>query len=160
MTQVVDKNFNDLGDGPNQRTFDDDGGHDLSDEDIKVQPQQDEPEKPVHEENSEEEKVSRKKRSVERKSRGFCDGGGVFCALYRAIQGEPINSHLIAERREETGPTQPRYEGPPTPCPAKVEYGNKNFLKLIKLIKFLFDSDACFCQELPRQLAICCTNSL
>jgi hypothetical protein len=127
VTQVADKNFNDLGDGPNQRTFEDDeeGGHDLSDEDVKVQ--QDEVDKPVHEESIEveEEKVSRKKRSVERKSRGFCDGGGVFCALYRAIQGEPIKSHLIAERREETGPTQPRYEGPPTPCPAKVEYGKK-----------------------------------
>lgn len=140
VTQVVDKNFNDLGDGPNQRTFDDDDiGHDLSDEDVKVQQQhQDEPDKPVHEENTEEqEKVSRKKRAVERKSRGFCDGGGVFCALYRAIQGEPINSHLIAERREETGPTQPRYEGPPTPCPAKVEYGNKTkmnlFFRLINL---------------------------
>lgn len=118
VTQVVDKSFNDLGDGPNQRTFEDEeSGHDLTDEDIKQ-----EPDKPVHEDIAEE-KVSRKKRAVERKSRGFCDGGGVFCALYRAIQGEPINSHLIAERREETGPTQPRYEGPPTPCPAKVEYG-------------------------------------
>lgn len=133
VTQVVDKNFNenDLNDGPNQRTFDDDvGGHDLSDEDVLTQQVEekvghDEEEKPVHEdEEGEGKKLSREKRSTPRKSRGFCDGGGVFCALYRAVQGEPINSQLIAERREETGQTQPRYEGPPTPCPAKVEYGN------------------------------------
>lgn len=131
VTQVVDKNFNenDLNDGPNQRTFEDDdnvGGHDLSDDPQQVQGQDEEEEvkeKPVHEEEEEEEKLSREKRSTPRKSRGFCDGGGVFCALYRAVQGEPINSQLIAERREETGQTQPRYEGPPTPCPAKVEYG-------------------------------------
>lgn len=37
-----------------------------------------------------------------RKPRKFCDGGGVFCTLYRALQGEGIApSHQIAERREE-----------------------------------------------------------
>lgn len=75
-------------------------------------------------------KMKKKKKNFPgRKSRGFCDGGGVFCALYRAVQGEPINSQLIAERREETGQTQPRYEGPPTPCPAKVEYVTPVFAK-------------------------------
>lgn len=137
VTQVVDKNFNenDLNDGPNQRTFESEvGGHDLSDEDVlphEVQGKegQDEGEKPVHEEEKEDGKLSREKRSTARKSRGFCDGGGVFCALYRAVQGEPISSQLIAERREETGQTQPRYEGPPTPCPAKVEYVTPVFAK-------------------------------
>lgn len=35
-----------------------------------------------------------------RKPRKFCDGGGVFCTLYRAIQGEAA-PHQMAERREE-----------------------------------------------------------
>ncbi|EAA09424.3 AGAP005126-PB, partial [Anopheles gambiae str. PEST] len=67
-----------------------------------------------------------------RAPRKFCDGGGVFCALYRAIQGEPISSKLVAERREEAPaayPPPPRYEGPPTPCPAKVEYATPVFAK-------------------------------
>lgn len=66
-----------------------------------------------------------------RAPRKFCDGGGVFCALYRAIQGEPITSKLVAERREEAAayPPPPRYEGPPTPCPAKVEYATPVFAK-------------------------------
>ena len=56
---------------------------------------------------------------AKRKARKFCDGGGVFCALYRAVQGEPISSQLMAERREESVQLPaPRYEGPPTPCPA------------------------------------------
>lgn len=42
-----------------------------------------------------------------RKPRKFCDGGGVFCTLYRAIQGEGIGSHQMAERREELN--APRY---------------------------------------------------
>jgi hypothetical protein len=144
VTQVVDKNFseNDLNEGPAQRTFDENeevGGHDLSDEDVLPQAselkQTVSEDKPVHEVTEEQEevkeeekKLSRKRREA-RKSRGFCDGGGVFCALYRAIQGEPINSQLIAERREETGQTQQRYEGPPTPCPAKVEYVTPVFAK-------------------------------
>lgn len=41
-----------------------------------------------------------------RKPRKFCDGGGVFCTLYRAIQGESA-PHQIAERREEL-PNVPR----------------------------------------------------
>lgn len=67
---------------------------------------------------------------AKRKSRKFCDGGGVFCALYRAVQGEPISSQLMAERREESVQLPaPRYEGPPTPCPAKVEYVTPVFAK-------------------------------
>lgn len=58
--------------------------------------------------------------------------------LYKAINGEPsgsapsasTSSHLPIERRDENvagGP--PRYEGPPTPCPAKVEYATPVFAK-------------------------------
>jgi len=78
-------------------------------------------------------RVGRKARSVseeeeKRKPRKFCDGGGVFCTLYRAIHGESSGpSHQYAERREELG--APRYEGPPTPCPAKVEYATPVFAK-------------------------------
>uniref|UniRef100_A0A1B0CD52 Uncharacterized protein n=1 Tax=Lutzomyia longipalpis TaxID=7200 RepID=A0A1B0CD52_LUTLO len=51
-----------------------------------------------------------------RSGRKFCDGGGIFCTLYRAIQGDPVVSQ-VAERREETGGSAPpRYDGPPTPC--------------------------------------------
>ncbi|XP_052843718.1 uncharacterized protein LOC128256987 [Drosophila gunungcola] len=66
----------------------------------------------------------------ERKPRKFCDGGGVFCTLYRAIQGDTggaAPATPTAERREEVGPI--RYEGPPTPCPAKVEYATPVFAK-------------------------------
>lgn len=35
----------------------------------------------------------------------------------------------MAERREEVGGNIPRYEGPPTPCPAKVEYATPVFAK-------------------------------
>lgn len=117
VTQVVE---NDLIDGPNQvkRNFEDDDGIDLSDDY--------EPEPELH---HEQEHHSRMKRDTATTTSGrgskFCSGGGVFCALYRAIQGEPISSQLIAERREETAvppPQTPQYQGPPTPCPAKVEY--------------------------------------
>lgn len=54
-----------------------------------------------------------------------------FCTIYKAIQGDtssvPSASPLTAERREEIGPI--RYEGPPTPCPAKVEYATPVFAK-------------------------------
>lgn len=70
-----------------------------------------------------------------RKGRKFCDQGGVFCMLYKAINGEPLNSapstqahHLPLERRDDM-PNVPRYEGPPTPCPAKVEYATPVFAK-------------------------------
>lgn len=75
---------------------------------------------------------TRNKRSVPeiRRSKKFCDGGGIFCALYRAVSGEPISTQLIAERRDESVPIPPpRYEGPPTPCPAKVEYVTPVFAK-------------------------------
>jgi len=119
VTQIVEKNYNDLSDDNlSKRTFEDDeeeGIHDLTDEEIHHD--ETEPEKL---EKVEEESRSRQKREIPngrvQRSKKFCDGGGVFCALYRAIQGEPINSQLIAERREETvNPNLPRYEGPPTP---------------------------------------------
>lgn len=52
--------------------------------------------------------------------------------LYKAINGEPAtvssqSAHLPIERRDEV--TAPRYEGPPTPCPAKVEYATPVFAK-------------------------------
>ncbi|KAH1001133.1 hypothetical protein HUJ04_013384 [Dendroctonus ponderosae] len=71
---------------------------------------------------------------TERQSRKFCDQGGIFCTLYNVINGEstqtPSSSsaqHLPIERRDE-GVAQ-RYEGPPTPCPAKVEYATPVFAK-------------------------------
>ncbi|KAH8346346.1 hypothetical protein KR084_006321, partial [Drosophila pseudotakahashii] len=72
----------------------------------------------------------RRAAAEERKPRKFCDGGGVFCTLYRAIQGDTggaAPATPTAERREEVGPI--RYEGPPTPCPAKVEYATPVFAK-------------------------------
>ncbi|XP_019865609.1 uncharacterized protein LOC109594811 [Aethina tumida] len=73
------------------------------------------------------------KNETERQARKFCDQGGVFCMLYKAINGEstyssPSSVHLPLERRDDV-PTQPRYEGPPTPCPAKVEYATPVFAK-------------------------------
>ncbi|XP_041971716.1 uncharacterized protein LOC121727789 [Aricia agestis] len=63
---------------------------------------------------------------------GFCANGGVFCMLYRAINGESAGP----ERREDPGvtphaPHSPphRYEGPPTPCPARVEYATPVFAR-------------------------------
>ena len=120
VTQIVEKNYNDLSDDNlSKRTFEDDdeeGIHDLADEQIH----HDETEPEKFENVEEESRISRHKREIPnnrgQRQRKFCDGGGVFCALYRAIQGEPINSQLIAERREETvNPNLPRYEGPPTP---------------------------------------------
>ncbi|XP_022910290.2 uncharacterized protein [Onthophagus taurus] len=66
-----------------------------------------------------------------RKSRKFCDQGGVWCMLYKAINGDPnsqptSSSQMPIERRDDV-PT--RYEGPPTPCPAKVEYATPVFAK-------------------------------
>lgn len=105
VTQVIE---NDLIDGPNQikRNFEDDNdGHDLSDE-------------PPVEHPIEEEAKSRSKRDTNNsgRARRFCEGGGVFCTLYRALQGESITSQLTAERREETVTPQipPTYHGPPS----------------------------------------------
>ncbi|XP_011305213.1 uncharacterized protein spz6 [Fopius arisanus] len=95
-----------------------------------------------------DEKRSRSKRAVEgdensaevdRSGRKYCeDGGGVLCMLYKAIQGEPLASSA-AERRDEPAPPEyrqrplvsekPEYSGPPTPCPAKVEYATPVFAK-------------------------------
>ncbi|KAH8413731.1 hypothetical protein KR222_005173, partial [Zaprionus bogoriensis] len=78
-----------------------------------------------------QQKLHEQRRAAEeRKPRKFCDGGGVFCTLYRAIQGDTspaAPAAQTAERREEVGPI--RYEGPPTPCPAKVEYATPVFAK-------------------------------
>lgn len=64
-----------------------------------------------------------------RDSKKFCDGGGIFCTLYRAINGD--NETPTVERREDPGvPAQHhRYEGPPTPCPARVEYATPVFAR-------------------------------
>ncbi|XP_022837634.1 serine/arginine repetitive matrix protein 1 [Spodoptera litura] len=73
-----------------------------------------------------------------RESRKFCDNGGVFCMLYRAINGDSDSSAGV-ERREDPGPQahgagaphgpHHRYEGPPTPCPARVEYATPVFAR-------------------------------
>ncbi|XP_014470847.1 PREDICTED: uncharacterized protein LOC106742433 [Dinoponera quadriceps] len=99
----------------------------------------------------EEEKRGRSKRSSpadsttdsNRNGRKFCEnGGGVVCMLYKAIQGEPIaSSASVIERRDEPSTSEYRrgervpsqekteYTGPPTPCPAKVEYATPVFAK-------------------------------
>ncbi|XP_052749461.1 uncharacterized protein LOC113515812 isoform X2 [Galleria mellonella] len=74
-----------------------------------------------------------------RESRKFCDGGGVFCMLYRAFNGEMEGPPAGVERREDPGTgapprgpapaPHPRYEGPPTPCPARVEYATPVFAR-------------------------------
>ncbi|XP_012260646.1 uncharacterized protein LOC105688707 [Athalia rosae] len=75
-----------------------------------------------------------------RSGRKFCEnGGGVVCMLYKAIQGEPLASTAaerrddppIPEYRQRTPPQEPQteYSGPPTPCPAKVEYATPVFAK-------------------------------
>ncbi|KAK0085367.1 hypothetical protein PV325_005318 [Microctonus aethiopoides] len=76
---------------------------------------------------------------LNRNGRKFCEnGGGVICMLYKAIQGEPLTTS-VAERRDEPVPVEYRqrtttqekseYSGPPTPCPAKVEYATPVFAK-------------------------------
>lgn len=80
------------------------------------------------EEGNDEEDIQIEQKTEEKRSpRKFCDGGGVFCTLYRAINGDSPQPIAAAERREEPGPI--RYEGPPTPCPAKVEYATPVFAK-------------------------------
>ncbi|XP_076259826.1 spaetzle domain-containing protein 6 [Rhynchophorus ferrugineus] len=69
--------------------------------------------------------------SGERKSRKFCDQGGIFCSLYKVINGDSDSSQgspaqLPIERRDDN---VARYDGPPTPCPAKVEYATPVFAK-------------------------------
>lgn len=60
--------------------------------------------------------------------------------LYKAIQGESLTSQPAAERRDEPPPApeyrqrtptpeKTEYTGPPTPCPAKVEYATPVFAK-------------------------------
>ncbi|KAG6454371.1 hypothetical protein O3G_MSEX008709 [Manduca sexta] len=81
---------------------------------------------------------SEQRAEPQRDGRKFCDGGGVFCMLYRAINGDGESSSGV-ERREDPGPAAPhaqhpnmpyhRYEGPPTPCPARVEYATPVFAR-------------------------------
>ncbi|CAH0551463.1 unnamed protein product, partial [Brassicogethes aeneus] len=85
------------------------------------------------EKSAEIKKTETSKTDQDRHGRKFCDQGGVFCMLYKAINGDsyatPTSSaHLPLERRDEA-PNAPRYEGPPTPCPAKVEYATPVFAK-------------------------------
>ncbi|GBP64390.1 hypothetical protein EVAR_43167_1 [Eumeta japonica] len=67
-----------------------------------------------------------KKQEIENK-------GSMFCMLYRAINGDSGSSAV--ERREDPGPvphpppSHHRYEGPPTPCPARVEYATPVFAR-------------------------------
>ncbi|CAH1725573.1 uncharacterized protein LOC114119106 isoform X1 [Aphis gossypii] len=73
-----------------------------------------------------------------RHSRKFCDtNGGVFCMLYKVIQGQAL-SGLMAQRRTEQLEYRTRdpahatgsvMDGPPTPCPAKVEYATPVFAR-------------------------------
>ena len=58
--------------------------------------------------------------------------------LYKAIQGEPLavspaerrDDPPTLEYRQRTPPQEkPEYTGPPTPCPAKVEYATPVFAK-------------------------------
>lgn len=65
--------------------------------------------------------------------------------LYKAINGDPKQQPqqqqpqqqqlIVAERRDDQpisnngGHHLPKYEGPPTPCPAKVEYATPVFAK-------------------------------
>lgn len=118
VTQVIENDLIDSVNGPNQikRTFEEDSdvGHDLSDD---VPPSLSPA--PVVEKTDEgdEEAKSRSKRDTAGRARRFCEGGGVFCTLYRALQGESLTSQLTAERREETvPPLQPpqTYHGPPS----------------------------------------------
>ncbi|CAH1186049.1 unnamed protein product [Phyllotreta striolata] len=79
-------------------------------------------------------KTTSKSSSSSRQARKFCDQGGVFCMLYKAINGESNSSpqesaQLPLERRDDAPPVAPRYEGPPTPCPAKIEYATPVFAK-------------------------------
>ncbi|XP_015512643.1 uncharacterized protein spz6 [Neodiprion pinetum] len=88
---------------------------------------------------SETEPVAAEKDAT-RTGRKFCEsGGGVVCMLYKAIQGEPLAS-AAAERRDDPPTPEYRqrtppqeapaeYSGPPTPCPAKVEYATPVFAK-------------------------------
>lgn len=61
-----------------------------------------------------------------------------FCMLYKAIQGQAL-SGLMAQRRTEQleyrtrdpahGAGSSMQDGPPTPCPAKVEYATPVFAR-------------------------------
>nr|XP_023016034.1 uncharacterized protein LOC111505457 [Leptinotarsa decemlineata] len=86
------------------------------------------------EKSSTEQPENEKVKKSERQARKFCDGGGVFCDLYKAMNGQLSSlssvpsSQIPLERRDDVS-APPRYEGPPTPCPAKVEYATPVFAK-------------------------------
>ncbi|KAL1462245.1 hypothetical protein WDU94_014096 [Cyamophila willieti] len=68
-----------------------------------------------------------------RTGKRFCEsGGGIMCMLYRVFQGRPLGSGTI-ERRDDEIDYKKRdnmlMEGPPTPCPAKVEYATPVFAR-------------------------------
>ncbi|XP_075214884.1 spaetzle domain-containing protein 6 [Lycorma delicatula] len=81
-----------------------------------------------------------------RQARKFCENsGGVLCMLYKLIQGGAISMNGMAERRDDgipdnmlrrgdigntlTADRGPEISGPPTPCPAKVEYATPVFAR-------------------------------
>ncbi|XP_050541706.1 uncharacterized protein LOC126905742 [Daktulosphaira vitifoliae] len=88
--------------------------------------------------NMDEDNENIQSKNSTRHSRKFCDNSsGVLCLLYKAIQGQAL-SGLLAQRRTEqleyrtrdTGNVpQAIMDGPPTPCPAKVEYATPVFAR-------------------------------
>uniref|UniRef100_A0A0A9XI10 Peptide transport system ATP-binding protein SapD n=1 Tax=Lygus hesperus TaxID=30085 RepID=A0A0A9XI10_LYGHE len=70
--------------------------------------------------------------NITRRARKFCENGnGMVCLLYKAIQGEPLG--MSAEERKDDSSLLHEMangvEGPPTPCPAKVEYATPVFAR-------------------------------
>lgn len=70
---------------------------------------------------------------ITRTGKRFCEtGGGIMCMLYRVFQGRPLGAGTI-ERRDDDLDYKKRdnllMEGPPTPCPAKVEYATPVFAR-------------------------------
>lgn len=57
-----------------------------------------------------------------------------FCLLYKLIQGQMFRS-LMAQKRQDPSPEYrisndpPAMDGPPTPCPAKIEYATPVFAR-------------------------------
>ncbi|XP_014258457.1 uncharacterized protein LOC106671955 [Cimex lectularius] len=66
------------------------------------------------------------------KTRKFCENGqGMVCVLYRAIQGESAGLEM-KERKEDISLDEMPLDGPPTPCPAKIEYATPVFARNYK----------------------------
>lgn len=55
--------------------------------------------------------------------------------LYRAVQGEPLAAGMVERRDDDLpelrspGGNSLHLDGPPTPCPAKVEYATPVFAR-------------------------------